>query len=373
MLTQLHKDFAIVDGSLCQQVKKGPFLVFLPVDLDEYDREIEWNEHNIPWAMWQDICAFFRESYKRVKSESLCWLYYSMELKEWTWLVPYQTTNGMSVKVEMDERNTNLRASLHPSFIQIGSIHDHCAGSAFQSGTDHGDEINFDGIHITLGKLDKEELDTHCRVILDKRMMKDEIGNWIDLPESFKEIPPSLRKMVSEKMPLLAGLGQPVPPAILERVQKYAYASGYSHTGTEWKAQVTPLYILKIRGKQCILADNGEMWLESYAQHPQSRRISSGSDKDWYVKFDESMITLNSYEKGIATEFIKNADEYITALTGGGVEGVGDLKKEVADLQKAIDEENAKDMKDATVPKQEQLSLEQTGDKTPDRFEGEFY
>lgn len=51
------------------------------------------------------------------------------------------------------------------SHIYIGSVHTHCNSSAFQSGTDHNDEKDDKGLHITLGRMnDKKRFDMDVRL-----------------------------------------------------------------------------------------------------------------------------------------------------------------------------------------------------------------
>jgi len=51
-------------------------------------------------------------------------------------------------------------------FELFGTIHSHAGISAFHSGTDDRDEIHFDGLHITVGNLDKPSRSYACRWML---------------------------------------------------------------------------------------------------------------------------------------------------------------------------------------------------------------
>jgi hypothetical protein len=51
----------------------------------------------------------------------------------------------------------------------FGTVHHHCSSSAFQSGTDHSDELSREGLHFTIGNLDKPfDLDIHARITIGK-------------------------------------------------------------------------------------------------------------------------------------------------------------------------------------------------------------
>lgn len=78
---------------------------------------------------------------------------------------------------------------LNDGYELIGTIHSHCDFAAFHSGVDDADEINFDGLHITIGKLTKG-YDFSARWIhstaASVKNIEDIVGKTI--PEIIKDI-----------------------------------------------------------------------------------------------------------------------------------------------------------------------------------------
>lgn len=94
------------------------------------------------------IIGFFREVYKLHSSEALLYIFYNPETKEWDLKAPAQEVNAASV-----EQKEEIEA--HEGFKLIGSVHSHGGMSAFHSGTDHEDQGDLDGFHLTIGNIDK--------------------------------------------------------------------------------------------------------------------------------------------------------------------------------------------------------------------------
>lgn len=110
----------------------------------------EYNLPVIPLAMIDKLDEFFRLIDTKHGTESIVLLTFD-ETKEdsdgWGILVPDQT-------------NTSVHCNYDPGSIQehkpdnvviVGSVHSHPGMAAYASGTDHNDQADFDGIHITFG------------------------------------------------------------------------------------------------------------------------------------------------------------------------------------------------------------------------------
>lgn len=90
---------------------------------------------------------FFKEVYERLGVESAVLLHYNKETGHYAITVPEnQEATPVHVKYNAQERLPGYRC--------VGTLHSHCAMSAFHSGTDTHDESAHDGIHITIGRLD---------------------------------------------------------------------------------------------------------------------------------------------------------------------------------------------------------------------------
>jgi proteasome lid subunit RPN8/RPN11 len=67
---------------------------------------------------------------------------------------PAQTVTGGSVKYNRADQPT-LKERVQYGWKVVGTIHSHCDFSAFHSGVDTDDEADFDGLHITLGHVNR--------------------------------------------------------------------------------------------------------------------------------------------------------------------------------------------------------------------------
>ena len=112
--------------------------------------------------------AFFREVFTQHRSESYVTLLYNKERGEFDIHVPKQEVTYSSVSY--DRGDNGAREGWRP----IGTIHSHCDFSAFHSGVDTGDEASFDGIHITLGNVNRDEFSMVSSVVFsDNRRQHD--------------------------------------------------------------------------------------------------------------------------------------------------------------------------------------------------------
>lgn len=153
-----------------------------------------WKGSKIPFDLWSQIVCFLRWTQQEYKEEALVTLFYHPADKKWAaWAFP-QEPNGMTIKSLPDvPQYKEDRARFGNGWIQAGSVHHHCTAKAFQSGTDTNDEINRDGVHVTLGEMDKPVLDTHVRQIFDGVQGETSLINWIEVPDFLKDAPPYLK------------------------------------------------------------------------------------------------------------------------------------------------------------------------------------
>lgn len=137
----------------------------------------------LPYSILKEAENFFAAIYKRQKSEAVVTLYAHPKYG-WHVAVPPQTAVGLHVDYDMKNEPTTLKGWLvrpkenpkaEPTvrkqpltreeqdvlevveefeFRLFGTIHSHASAGAFHSGTDHKDEMHFDGLHITIGNVD---------------------------------------------------------------------------------------------------------------------------------------------------------------------------------------------------------------------------
>jgi hypothetical protein len=108
----------------------------------------------IPWTMLKKMDSFFRQAYKLHGTESVLVLTYDPNYKNsenpsdgWGCIAPKQTNTAASCDYEFD---SVMQVKPEHVFI-VGSAHSHPNMSAYFSGTDHQDQADWDGLHITFG------------------------------------------------------------------------------------------------------------------------------------------------------------------------------------------------------------------------------
>ncbi|MBI2475385.1 hypothetical protein HYV69_03100 [Candidatus Uhrbacteria bacterium] len=119
--------------------------------LAEYETWAELNVEKIPFEIFIQVFHFMRTIYNNKKTECNVILFYHQKEKQWAVVVPPQIVSHSSVHYQ------DGIAGAKDGWIKVGTLHSHCDFSAGHSGGDHRDEEHFDGIHITLGHVDKDE------------------------------------------------------------------------------------------------------------------------------------------------------------------------------------------------------------------------
>lgn len=116
------------------------------------------------------IVGFFKLAFGEYHSESGVILNLKThptnpKLKKIDYTIPHQTVSNSRCKYNI---------VVDPSYINCGTIHCHSDFGAFHSTTDEKDERYFDGLHITVGHINLDEVSiAACIVINDKRVPVD--------------------------------------------------------------------------------------------------------------------------------------------------------------------------------------------------------
>lgn len=192
----------------------------------EASPSLTWKGTLLPFSLWEQIVCFMRWSQKTHTAEALLHLFYNADAREWAADVFPQEPNGMSVRsLENDPEYAVVRSKYGRGWIQFGSVHHHCGMSAFQSGTDHADERDRDGLHITLGKMHETKLDIHCRVVLGGMTYDTSIALWIERPAWAEQVPPTYRSMLNQNSICLSCTDRPFPEEWKQRIKKPVYTT----------------------------------------------------------------------------------------------------------------------------------------------------
>jgi hypothetical protein len=162
--------FTSTGGKVVAFQKLTSFEGHLPPILSEViakDLDFHWTGGPIPLATWRAIVSFMKWTFDEHGCEAQCRLAHNHETKEWRVAVlPQHICSGLSTKeIESDDDRTEAfkECGLYEGFDLVGTVHHHCSTGAFQSGTDHADELKQPGYHVTLGHLNTKTADFHSR------------------------------------------------------------------------------------------------------------------------------------------------------------------------------------------------------------------
>jgi len=141
---------------------------------------------NLPKLTVEQLCqvvCFFKDVYDKRKSEVMVLLYYNFETKEMIVRPPeVQSVTAASISYEVDIQSDD--------FVLCGSIHSHASMNAFHSATDVADEMDFDGLHITLGNFNTDDylFTFSSEIVVDSNRFKYDVKDWFE-GEKFIEAP----------------------------------------------------------------------------------------------------------------------------------------------------------------------------------------
>lgn len=145
----------------------------------------------IPEEVWKKILSFFAWTYETTKSESQVRLYVNTSASTWdAWAFPQEARTGMTAKEIACPDAEAQRARFGEGWVYFGTVHHHCSASAFQSGTDESNENHQDGLHITVGNIDKAQHDLHCRFYLNGCKFDPDMSEFWPIGEELVEALP---------------------------------------------------------------------------------------------------------------------------------------------------------------------------------------
>lgn len=156
----------------------------------------------IPLAMVEKMDLFFRTVHEKYHSESIVLLTYNPKVggsQGWDILVPKQSNNAGHCNYD-----PSSVSDLHDTdtFI-VGSAHSHPLMSAYASGTDHDDQADFDGLHITYGWSHATNMRTeyYAEIQVQDQSWPIETELIFALPEvQKKDVPKELLDLIEEKV-----------------------------------------------------------------------------------------------------------------------------------------------------------------------------
>lgn len=154
---------------------------------EETNPVLHWKGAKLPYRLWKIISSFLRWTQDEHRSESQLRLYYSPERGKWKAIVlPQRISHGLSTEELREHPGRELAfaaVSDADGWYPAGTVHHHCNASAFQSGTDHRDEIAQNGLHITLGDLGSDKYTIHYRATFRGIVYDIDPQEWVDFTD----------------------------------------------------------------------------------------------------------------------------------------------------------------------------------------------
>lgn len=147
--------------------KKNPVMeTILPVDkipfLDIQQQELNLKYHSLTKRQTLQILSFFFQAYKKFHGESIVLLHHSSK-NGYLLHPPHQKVCRETIDYSPQDRFNG--------YLLVGSIHSHGKSMAFHSDghefSDYDDEVNFDGLHITVGNINSKVFTISCSVMVN--------------------------------------------------------------------------------------------------------------------------------------------------------------------------------------------------------------
>jgi hypothetical protein len=150
----------------------------------------KFNLPKVPIRIIAQAHRFFSQVFEKYNSESYLTLYYSEKFNDYRLWCPSQTVSHGSVNYDLKDQ-IDFKERTADQWQIVGTIHSHCDFSAFHSGIDIDDEEQFDGIHITLGHVNRTEISIASSFVIGKnRQTLEPVDCIADLAKAFTESEP---------------------------------------------------------------------------------------------------------------------------------------------------------------------------------------
>ena len=184
------------NGTISSVVKQekhldGLFTCMLEHQVVDTKTNFKWEGPKIPPEEWDQVLAFFQWTYDTYHSESQVRAYVNIKEKTWRfWAYPQEAQTGMSARELGDlPEFKEQRAQFGDDWIYFGTVHHHCNMGAFQSSTDEENEINQDGLHITVGNMGGDRYTVHDRFYLNKNLITHDLSWFWDIGDPLGDVP----------------------------------------------------------------------------------------------------------------------------------------------------------------------------------------
>jgi len=162
--------FVLAGNGLWMHKDTGICRCFLPVNrasfLEDLDvkNQLSIDLPKIPYPDFYKIKYFFKIILEKYNSESIVLVYFNKEKKQYKIIAPEQIVSHSSVKYKRKPVSDSIELD---GFIFVGTIHSHCDFDAFHSDIDIDDELDLDGIHVTIGNNDKSIVTIKSSIVIN--------------------------------------------------------------------------------------------------------------------------------------------------------------------------------------------------------------
>lgn len=197
----------VIDGSGWKLSKRSVFATSLisvskVEGMTVLDGVFHLQAAKIPEDLFRRVVAFFKEVYQLHKSEAAGLLVYQPSSAHWDFVVPTQQTSGASARYgDSHDPREACKEWLDRAYVLAGTIHSHGSMSAFHSGTDDKDEEQFEGIHITVGRVDQVPEYAVSAVVGGKRLKFDSISALVEMAHPTSAVPSQWLQAVKGEPP----------------------------------------------------------------------------------------------------------------------------------------------------------------------------
>lgn len=226
--------------------------------LESVDQKAILHLQKLPMMFMATALSFFHRIHTDLDSEVNLFMHYSAGNKkeQFKLTCPRQNVTASSVRYDAMERIEGYQL--------IGTIHSHNTMTAWHSGIDQTDESCFDGLHITVGRLDKFPVfSLSCSVVVNGVRFKI---NPADVVLGIKEVEPEnpLPRPGASKRKFVSKVWEVIDRAILPPKIHGFYGSqwGYDDGNVYWQSYHRPeLYELVFPSGDGLPAVFPEEWL----------------------------------------------------------------------------------------------------------------
>ena len=202
---KLKPDIIYVTDFGCYQLVETKLLTYVDKLPKEYKPRLEmprnpklekvllhYTLEKVPFKVINTIYNFLKLIYHKTKSEVAVMLWYHPTKGDWQIEVPEQTVSAGGVaynRGSKEARKFNDKM-IKKGYILAGTVHSHARATAYHSSTDDGDELQFDGLHMTMGSFGDDEQTFKQRLIAGSMEIKLEFHEMVlteDLLQPFVE------------------------------------------------------------------------------------------------------------------------------------------------------------------------------------------